>query len=333
MTDVAVGTSSQGERQQGALRVLLVTNMYPTDEQPWFGSFVRDQAVDIGALGPDLRILSFDGRPDWRNYLRAARRVRRLVSEESFDIVHAHYGLTGAVALLQRSVPVVTTFHGSDYSGWSHWQLRVSRIVARHSVAIVVSEDGRLALRCPTATVIPCGVDTERFAPIDRAAARSELGWEEGGPYVLFPGSRANRLKRVELFDAAVVEARKVVPSLRDVALEGLSREQAALALNAADVVLMTSDREGSPLTVRESLACMTPVVSVDVGDVPEVLAGLPGCSIQARDPLKLAEGMLEALRAERHASLRRRAELTSRRMTAERVTALYAGVLVASRT
>ncbi len=331
MTDVAAAPSSRGERHRGALRVLLVTNMYPTGEEPWFGSFVRDQAEDIEALGLELRVFSFDGRADWHNYLRAARRVRRMVSEESFDIVHAHYGLTGAVVLLQRSVPVVTTFHGSDYSGWSQWQLRVSRIVARHSVAIVVSEDGRRALGCPTATVIPCGVDTERFAPIDRVAARSALGWEEGGCFVLFPGSRANRLKRADLFDAAVVEARKVIPSLRDVALEGLSREQARLALNAADVVLMTSDREGSPLTVRESLACMTPVVSVEVGDVPEVLAGLPGCSIQARDPLKLADGVLEALRTKRDPSLRRRAELTSRHMTAEQVTAVYAGVLGAS--
>ena len=117
---------------------------------------------------------------------------------------------------------------------------------------------------------------------------------------MLFPGSRANRRKRADLFDAALVEARKEMPSLRDVALEGLSREDAALALNAADVMLMTSDREGSPVTVRESLACMTPVVSVEVGDVPEVLAGLPGCSIRPRDPAELAAGILEALRSAR---------------------------------
>ena len=95
----------------------------------------------------------------------------------------------------------------------------------------------------------------------------------EGGRYVLLPGSRANRRKRADLFDEAMAEARKHIPLLRGVTLEGMSRERAALALNAADVVLMTSDREGSPVAVRESLACMTPVVSVDVGDVAEVLA------------------------------------------------------------
>ena len=313
--------------------MLLVTNMYPTDEQPWFGCFVRDQAEDIEALGVHVRVFSFDGRQDWQNYVRAARGVRRLVSEESFDVVHAHYGLTGAVAAVQRRVPLVTTFHGSDYNGWSMWQRRVSRIVARRSTSIVTSEDGRRALGRPSATVIPCGVDTELFAPIDRVAARRELGWEEGGSYVLFPGSRANRRKRADLFDAALVEARKAMPSLWDVALEGMSRDRAALALNAADVMLMTSDREGSPVTVRESLACMTPVVSVDVGDVVGVLAGLPGCSIHPRDPEKLAGGVLDSLRTDRHEALRRRAEETSRHAVAQRVLAVYQSVVAASRT
>ena len=66
------------------------------------------------------------------------------------------------------------------------------------------------------------------------------------------------------------------------VSLEGFSREQVAKVMNAVDVTLMTSDFEGSPVAVKESLACMTPVVSVPVGDLPELLEGLPGCAIVA---------------------------------------------------
>ena len=79
---------------------------------------------------------------------------------------------------------------------------------------------------------------------------------------------------------------------------------------------------------MRESLACMTPVVSVDVGDVVGVLAGLRGCSIHPRDPEKLAVGVLEALRTERHQALRRRAERTSRHAVAELVVAVYQSVV-----
>jgi teichuronic acid biosynthesis glycosyltransferase TuaC len=127
-----------------------------------------------------------------------------------------------------------------------------------------------------------------------------------------------------------VTEVQKRVPALKGVALEGFSRQQAALAFNAVDVTLMTSDREGSPVTVRESLACLTPVVSVEVGDVAQVLAGLPGCGTFPRQPSALGRGVLDALATERHPDLRRRAERTSRRQVAERVAALYAAVAAA---
>ena len=308
----------------GALRVLVVTNMYPTAEEPWFGCFVRDQVDDLRSLDVDVRVLHFDGRRDWLNYVRAARDVRRLVSAEPFDLVHAHYGLTGAAAQVQRRVPTLTTFHGSDYNGWSPWQRRVSWFVARGSVPILVSEAGRRALGRPSAEVIPCGVDTERFRPLDRGAARRELGWDEERPYILFPGSRSNRRKRADLFDAALEEARAEAPGLKAVALEGVSSAEAALLMNGVNVTVMTSDAEGSPVAVRESLACTTPVVSVPVGDVAEVLAGLPGCGIYPRRPHELARGVLRGLSAERSPELRRRAERYSRKRTAERLVAVY---------
>jgi glycosyltransferase involved in cell wall biosynthesis len=300
--------------------------MYPTAEEPWFGCFVREQVEDLISLGVDLRLLHFDGRGDPLNYFRAARRVRRIVSTEHYDLVHAHYGLTGAVAAFQNRVPTVTTFHGSDYSGEIRWQKYVSWIVARRSFPIVVSEEGRRLLMQPSAPVIPAGVDTELFAPIDRHEARRRLGWVEGGRYVLLPGSRSAP-KQPLLFDAALAEARKTVPDLRGVEFSGFSREQAALVFNAVDVTLMTSRREGSPVAVRESLACMTPVVSVPVGDVPKVLAGLPGCGIFPRKPQALGKGVVDALGADRSPALRRRAERYSRRRTAERLAAVYRSV------
>lgn len=310
-----------------SLRVLVVTNMFPTRAEPWFGSFVRDQVEDLQSLGIDLRVLHFDARRRVLNYARAARDVRRMVVREHFDLVHAHYGLTGAVAVLQRRTPVVTTFHGSDYNGWVPWQRYVSWVVARSSLPIVVSEEGRRSLGRPSAPIVPCGVDLELFRPIDRVRARGELGWRQEGRYVLLPGSRANRRKRPDLFDATLAEARKAVADLEGVSLDGYSREQVALAFNAADVTLMTSAREGSPVAVRESLACMTPVISVTVGDVEEVLAGLSGCGVYPSEPGALAVGVLDALAAERHSNLRRRAERHSRRRVAERLAELYSSV------
>src|SRR4051812_10529609 len=111
------------------MKVLVVTNMYPAESEPWSGVFVAEQGEDLRRLGVDVDVFAFDGRPDRKEYLRAGRALRRIVAQHSFDLVHAHYGLTGAVALAQRNVPVVTTFHGSDT--WIPWQRAVSYVVAR----------------------------------------------------------------------------------------------------------------------------------------------------------------------------------------------------------
>jgi teichuronic acid biosynthesis glycosyltransferase TuaC len=307
------------------MRILVVSNMFPTSAEPWFGSFVRDQIDDIAARGHDVDVHSFDGRKHAMEYLRAPRPISARIRSGGYDVVHAHYGLTGATTMLARPpIPLVTTFHGSDYSGPT-WQRFVSMAVARRSRCIVVSEQGRRLLRTPDAEVIPMGVDTQLFIPSDRSEARKALGWNPHARYALLAGSRQNRIKRADLFDAALEVARVTTPNLRGVTLEGFDRKGVALALNAADVVVVASDHEGSPLTVREALACATPVVSVDAGDVPSVIAGLSGCAVVARSPAALAEGIGRALVTERDDDLRRRAELSSRSAIAGRIEDLYA--------
>lgn len=307
------------------MRVLVLTNMYPTPEEPWFGCFVREQVEDLIELGIEADVLHFDGRGTSSAYARIVPALRRRVAGGHFDLVHAHYGLSGAVALTQRRVPVVTTFHGSD--AYVRWQRCISWAVARSTTPIFVSRRSaeQLAQR---GAIIPVGVDTRLFSPIDREEARKRLRWEEGRRYVLFPGATSNPCKRYDLFQAVVERARAVIPELESVALEGYAREDVALVLNAVDVTLMTSDREGSPATVRESLAVATPVVSVPVGDVEERLAGLPGCSVCPRDAERLSEGLLAALAAPRDQVLRERAEQTSRESVARRIASLYRELL-----
>lgn len=301
--------------------------MYPTAARPTFGIFVKEQAEDLRRLGCEIDLRVVRGEESPANYVRAMATVRSVVKEARYDVVHAHYGLTGAVALAQRQHPVVVTFHGSDCNGAAPWQTAVSWVVSRLATPIFVSEPLSAALGLPGAAVIPAAVDVDRFAPIPREQARAALGWSGEGPYVLLPGSRGEQRKRADLFDAALNAARVEHPGMRGTSLENLSREQVALTMNAVDAVLMTSNYEGSPVAIKEALACCTPVVSVPVADVPQLIDGLPGCGIAPRDPAKLAVELRRALVGERSPLLRERVLPFSRQRIAAEVQRVYEAV------
>jgi glycosyltransferase involved in cell wall biosynthesis len=304
-----------------------LTNMYPTEDEPAAGCFIRELVEGLRALGTRVEVLAFDGRRRKQAYAEALIQLRRTLRRRRFDLVHAHYGLTGALAVSQRKAPVVVTFHGSDTC--IPWQAGVSWLVARFATPVFVSRDGAQRLGCPNAAIIPAGVDLDLFKPRPMAEARKALGWPSRGRYVLLPGARANPDKNVRLFDAVITETSRLVDDLTPVSLEGFSRERVVDVMNAVDVTLMTSVFEGSPVSIKESLACMTPVVSVPVGDVPQLLDGLPGCAIAPRDDAAaLARAVVRALEGGRHSALRRRVEWVSSRRIAERTVALYESVL-----
>jgi hypothetical protein len=99
------------------MRVLIVTAMYPTPENPAWGSFVRTQVESLRQAGVDVEVLVFDGRPRKLAYLKGLWRLHRRLAQDSFDLVHAHYGYVGMVARTQWAVPLVVTYHGDDLMG------------------------------------------------------------------------------------------------------------------------------------------------------------------------------------------------------------------------
>jgi glycosyltransferase involved in cell wall biosynthesis len=75
--------------------------------------------------------------------------------------------------------------------------------------------------------------------------------------------------------------------------LRGVPNEEVPIWLNASNVVLLTSQHEGSPMIVKEALACDRPIVSVDVGDVAERLSGIQGCYLARPEAADLAGKLL----------------------------------------
>src|ERR1700680_957164 len=100
-----------------SIRVLVVTNLWPTEADPGFGCFVEAQMNSLRPLGVEYDVLFINGRQSRWNYARAIFELRRRLRPAQYDLIHAHFGLSGCVARCQSLIPVVVTFHGDDVMG------------------------------------------------------------------------------------------------------------------------------------------------------------------------------------------------------------------------
>ena len=306
----------------------MVSNMARSAAAPQRGSFVRDQVAALRSLGCDVD--AFDWQPGSRNYAPAVRALRRRLREQTYDVVHAHYGLAGWCAALAGAEPLVVTFHGTDVrhrvvGPLSRLLCRRGILIAAASKALFSPESGRPGLPRVRgrSAVLPSGADLRRFEPLDPGEARRRLGLRVDGRYLLFPADPARPVKRPD-------RARQVaeLAGAELLTLGGVDPEEVALRVNAAAAVLITSDNEGFALAAVEALACGVPVISTPVGVVPHLAGGLENCLVapfEAEAFAAAARRLLDgpAVRIE----ARRRSIPFGAERTAERVLAAYRDV------
>ncbi|MBV9122356.1 MAG: glycosyltransferase [Planctomycetes bacterium] len=309
------------------MRVLCVTNMYPSAEFPASGTFIHQQIQGLRELGLDLDLLYVARREKgMKCYAEVARRLRKHLAEAAPELVHVMYGgiMAKVVSETVTHRPVVVTFHGSDLLGepsagvvrrllaWAGVRASLQAAL-RAAGVVVVSEGVRRALpaNLPAAKVqvIPCGIDLDRFRPLDRRACRERLQWSPDRFHVLFQDGNGAPVKRPALARAAIAAARARGLDAELHVLRGVPNEEVPIWLNASAVVLLTSLHEGSPMIVKEALACDRPIVSVDVGDVAERLRGIQGCYLARPEAADLADKLL--LVSEGPSSVRGRETLT----------------------
>jgi teichuronic acid biosynthesis glycosyltransferase TuaC len=252
-----------------SMRVLVVSNMAPSPEDPARGAFVRTQVAALRRLGgADIELFEF--RPG--AYASAAAELRRM---RGFDIVHAHFGLTAWPALAVRGATRAVTLHGTDVLHPRSWRI-TSAVLGRMDLVAAASEELAALVRRrrphTDVAVLPAGVDLERFAVLDRAQSRERLGLDPGARIALFPADPARPEKRV---DRAREVAQRAGAQL--LTLGRVDPDEMPHWVNAADAVLAPSEREGFGLAVLEALACDVPVLATPVGIHIEALDRIAG--------------------------------------------------------
>ena len=264
------------------------------------------------------------------------RRFRAEIRQFQPQVVHAHFGtVTALFCALATRLPLVITFYGSDLnpvpsmSGprtvLAHSFSHLAALRARQIICVTPQLRQRLRWRRRNIHVIPTGVDTSVFKPAPRDEARRTLGWPLEDRVVLFNAGRAPAVKRLDLAQAAVEEARKIDGRIRFVVLDGLVDPlQLPTIMNGSDCLLVTSDWEGSPTVVQEAMACDLPVVSVDVGDVRERLSQVHPSTIAPRKAPALGRAVAEMVARPQRSNGTAKVDGISLRTIVPRLVALY---------
>lgn len=311
------------------MRILIVTNMYPTPANPQFGIFVKEQVESLRALDLDVDVLftnAKEGRFRHKGYMLGFPRLWNTLVHQRYDVIHAHYVYSGIIARAQWQAPLVVTHHGPEL--YDRWEGPLCRGTRRFADGIIVVADWMVPmLGAPTAHVVPCGVNPDLFRPMPQAEARRALGLPLDRRYVLFAGNYLSPRKRFHLVEEAmaILRARHADIDLLKVARQ--PHERIPLYMNAADVFAMVSTAEGSAQVVKEAMFCGLPVVATDAGDNWDVIGDTPGCYRVKPRPADIADRLEAALTPPRRTDGPLRVTRFSLATVAAEVAAVYESV------
>lgn len=254
-------------------------------------------------------------------YLKNLNKLKRKIKSYRPDFVHAHFGLSGLLAALQRYVPVLITFHGSDAN--LPELTRLSKLAAALSqYDIFVSEKLQKKIGGSREySIIPCGIDLDTFYPVEMKIAREELKLDQQKKYILFASGFDNTIKNAPLAISAVESLSEKCELIE---LKNKSRDEVNLLLNACNLLLLTSKSEGSPQVIKEAMACNCPIVATDVGDISDVVGETEGCYITSFNSDDVAEKINKALKFNKRTNGNKRMSRFDNELVAKKVFEIY---------
>lgn len=301
------------------MRILVVASY----NKGYYAPFIIEQAKAIEDKGHKVVFFGIQGK-GFLGYMFNYFKLKKVIKTFSPQIIHAHYGLSGLLANLQRKIPVVTTFHGSDINNKKVLPFSKLAIVLSAYNIFVSQKTIDIAKPKKSFILLPCGVNLDTFYHIEKEEARRILQIESNAHVVLFAGAFENAVKNPDLAKAAIQLLTDV--DLKE--LKGYTRKEVNLLMNAVDLALMTSFTEGSPQFVKEALACGCPVVSVEVGDVKDVIAGVENCYIAERNPQDIANKIELVLQQNKRINGKEIVARFDNKTIADKLISLYTQVL-----
>jgi glycosyltransferase involved in cell wall biosynthesis len=268
--------------------------------------FIKSQGESLKKRGIFVDYYTIKGK-GILGYLKNVFPIRNHIKENEYDLIHAHYSLTGWVSVFSFTpkVPKVVSFMGCDTYGDydENGKFILSSIIniiaakiLQFFVKYIIVKSAALEKYVnfkKKTYIIPNGVNISKFTPLQQAEARKKIGLDYEKKYILFLGDKNDMRKNFKLLKTAHKHLNDNVEILNPYPLQ---HDWVPLYLNACDVLALCSFREGSPNVIKEALACNVPIVSTRVGDVETMLNDTEGCYLSDFDPYCFSGKLLQAI-------------------------------------
>ena len=283
------------------MRVLIITSEWPTKFYPNDVPFLVDNIRSIQEHGIYTDVLKVDSGSIYSQF-NSIWKIKNKLSLKPYDLIHTHFGWNGLIGIWFDK-PHIISFHGSDLNHPNRWTIRtiiihiisqLSTLFSTRNIFVSDSLVNRSIRKSINPNIIPMGVNLEKFKLMDKNESRRQLNLSLDKKIILFGGNKSQPVKRVIL-------AQKAMAQLGDdyklITIDYENHDKIPLYLNAVDALLMTSESEGSPMMVKEALACNLPIISTDVGDVKSMISGLDNCHIiNNESPVSIAKIVEECI-------------------------------------
>jgi teichuronic acid biosynthesis glycosyltransferase TuaC len=251
-------------------------------------AFINEQVESLKRLGVSFDYLFVKGK-GYQGYMKYSKTLKKAL-QNNYDLIHAHNGLCGLIANLQKELPVITTYHGSDINQFSLRMISYFPLIKSEANILVSEEQLKKLFFKKRINVIPCAVDIHAFYP-STMKQPYQVGTRKD---ILFSSSFSIPIKNYSLAVSALKRLKEQNASL--IELKNKSREEVCNLMNSSELLLLTSLSEGSPQVIKEAMACNCPIVSTDVGDIRQVLGNTEGCYLTGFNPADVADKIKMAL-------------------------------------
>lgn len=285
------------------MKVLQITTNYPTESNPIFGIFMKEQVDSLVQFGVENTVFFSNGSETgatvkysgMKVHLKSSYRLFKHLLTHKYDLIHCHSAISGLILILSGGAMfnkcVLSLQNDPEKKGDS--DCTFFKILYPFFNKIIVKK--KLKKRYRKIVYLPNGCNLNFFHPMNKNECKQKLGLDISKRYILFVDSNTSKKrtqKRKDRFDATLNLLRTEFgyDNIEELVMIGVAREDVPTYINACDLHLLTSDLEGSPNSVKECMCCNVPVVSTDVGNVRDLFDGVAQCYVSdSFEPQSLA--------------------------------------------